>query len=124
VEKWITERHLQECHQLQTLCVLWAAVDALMLWDNVNPCNSAAGEILLRHCCNPLEQVYERCSHIEHTRGKDNRCQWGLMDKYCLIRSRRQRVRVAHADRAVKKEMQQEAEFRKYLNKSLSSGAP
>ena len=115
-ERWIADRKLQECHQLQTLCVIWSAVDALMLYDKMNPVNSACAEILLRHAY-ALESVYGNCNGIDQTRGKDSKCQWRLMQKYCVVRSRTGATKLPKADAAVKRQMEQEASFIKYLQK-------
>jgi len=115
---FIQAHNLQGCHQLQVLPVIWTALDAMLLYDNVNPVNAYSAEVLLRHAYG-LEKVYADCWRLEDTRGDKSKCKWHLLPRYCLVRSQGGGAKSVSADKAAKKQMMEEADFLKYNKKLL-----
>ena len=63
--QWAQEHGMESSHQAAVLERIFAILDEMLLWDNMNICNSAAAEYLARWAY-ALEMTFEECSKKEN----------------------------------------------------------
>ena len=101
------------------------ALDYLLLVDKTDVVNSTAAETLARELYG-LSRCFENCFGKDDWRQPKNsknwvsKAQWGLRDRYSIRGLMAGKVRAPAADKEVQKEMETEALFSKYLDKSAT----
>ena len=96
--------------------------DTALLYDNANILNMASFEILARRCYG-LEKAFELCTANDDWKDeKRKKVRMHLLDKYDLYAIMSTGTSVPAADQEVKKEMEVQAQFNKYLHKVEEDG--
>lgn len=124
---FMRDHGLMECPAAKDGLSAAIALDYLLLVDNADIINSTAAETLAR-------ELYGLVRCFENVHCKDDwrqpkgvkqwasKAQWNLRDRYSIRALAGGKPRVAGADAEVRKSMETEALFEKYLQKSTSGG--
>ena len=119
---WIAAHKLEKCNLAHQMTVNLMMADTALLYDNANILNMASFEILARRCYG-LEKAFELCTANDDWKDeKRKKVRMHLLDKYDLYAIMSTGTSVPAADQEVKKEMEVQAQFNKYLHKVEEDG--
>lgn len=117
-------RSMAECHAAPHYERICMALDAFMIDDKVDVCNSVGCEILGRWGYG-YRKATSNVTKADHWKGSKGqlRTRWDLLDRYDPLFYAKQGPTVAPADLQVQDTMKQEALFDKYYDRTRTDGA-
>ena len=107
------EKHKPACEPMLSAAV---TLDCLLLFDNYNILMSTGAEVLARRMY-AIERVLENVTCEAEAKGDKNKCEWKWSRVYDLTYAGTQSTRVAAADKAARKLLENEGLTNKYLSK-------
>ena len=119
-ESWLSAKGLTKNHMAQNMKHNLHAIDEMLMYDGFDVINSAGVEILARRCY-ALELVFEDCKFEHDWKVKDpknSKAKLQVFEKYDATAMMKNSVRVPEADATVKKQLELEAQYAKYLAKA------
>ena len=119
-EGWLRDHGFAKNHMAQNMKHNLHAIDEMLMYDGVDVINSAGVEILARRCY-ALELVFEDCKTDQDWRAKDPKnlkSKLQIFEKYDVTAMMKNGLRVPEADATVKKQLELEAQYAKYLAKA------
>ena len=119
-EGWLRDHGPTKNHMAQNMKHNLHAIDEMLMYDGVDVINSAGVEILARRCY-ALELVFEDCKTDQDWRAKDPKnlkSKLQIFEKYDVTAMMKNGLRVPEADATVKKQLELEAQYAKYLAKA------
>ena len=119
-ESWLRDKGLTKNHMAQNMKHNLHAIDEMLMYDGFDVINSAGVGILARRCY-ALELVFEDCKFEHDWKVKDpknSKAKLQVFEKYDATAMMKNSVRVPEADATVKKQLELEAQYAKYLAKA------
>ena len=119
-ESWLSAKGLTKNHMAQNMKHNLHAIDEMLMYDGFDVISSAGVEILARRCY-ALELVFEDCRFEHDWKVKDpknSKAKLQVFEKYDATAMMKNSVRVPEADATVKKQLELEAQYAKYLAKA------
>ncbi len=117
--EYIRSKGLHDCKAFDAMVLCGKTLDMLAMFDGSNVLNSAAAEVMARRMYG-LERAAEDVEKASDWKDK-KLLKLKLVDQFCLTK-RDRGGRAAMAEKEVRKEMEQEALFKKFLEK-VSAGS-